>query len=109
MNIDLHRRVSPLRGVFAVRVSGLQDSALSGVANIGTRPTVHVDPRCLLEVHLFEFNRCVYGAHVTVEFVERIRDEGKFDSFEALRRQIQRDIATARGILDVTDNVTPTA
>lgn len=100
LNIDLHRRVSPLRGVFAVRVAGVDDVVLPGVANIGTRPTVTGDTRYLLEVHLFDFDRDIYGAHLTVEFISRIRDEKKFESFEALKAQIQRDAEAARAILN---------
>ncbi|HBH35357.1 MAG TPA: bifunctional riboflavin kinase/FAD synthetase [Gammaproteobacteria bacterium] len=91
LNIQLHRPVSPLRGVYAVKVHGVDDRALPGVANIGNRPTVEGDPRFLLEVHLFDFDRDVYGAHVGVEFVSHIRDEMKFDSFDALREQISMD------------------
>ena len=91
LNIQLHRPVSPLRGVYAVTVHGVDDTALPGVANIGNRPTVEGDPRFLLEVHLFDFDRSIYGAHVGVEFVSRIRDEMKFDSFDALRKQIAID------------------
>ena len=101
MNIDLHRRVSPLRGVFAVRVAGADRGWLPGVANLGTRPTVTGDTRYLLEVHLFGFERDIYGAHLTVEFVNRIRDERRFASFEALRAQIARDAAAARGMLTI--------
>ena len=81
LNIDLHRRVSPLDGVFAVRVKGLGDAALPGVANVGTRPTLDGESKQLLEVHIFDFSRQVYGEHVAVEFVERIRDEKRFASF----------------------------
>lgn len=95
-NIDLHRRVSPLRGVFAVTVSGLGAALVPGVANIGTRPTVEGDTRYLLEVHLFDFEREIYGEHVEVEFRHKLRDERKFDSFEALRQQILRDASQAR-------------
>jgi riboflavin kinase/FMN adenylyltransferase len=98
-NVDLHRRVSPVRGVFAVRVHGLDPAALPGVANVGTRPTVDGGARDRLEVHLFDFARDVYGAHVEVEFVRKIRDERKFPSFDDLRRQIGQDAAEARGIL----------
>jgi len=98
-NVDLHRRVSPVRGVFAVRVRGLEETALPGVANIGTRPTVTGDPRYLLEVHLFDFSREVYGRHVGVEFVHKLRDEKKFESFEELRRQITQDAWQARNLL----------
>jgi riboflavin kinase/FMN adenylyltransferase len=101
LNIPLHRRVSPLRGVFAVTVQGIDAGALPGVANLGTRPTVNGGNRPLLEVHLFDFQRQVYGAHVEVTFVERIRDERKFDSFEQLRHQIELDAVQARRILQL--------
>jgi len=95
-NIDLHRKVSPLHGVFAVIVYGLEDEPLAGVANIGNRPTVVGDSRYLLEVHLFDFSRQIYGEHVEVEFCKRLRDEQRFDSFEDLSRQIVRDTEAAR-------------
>jgi riboflavin kinase/FMN adenylyltransferase len=101
LNVDLHRRVSPLRGVYAVRLSGLDDKPLPGVANVGNRPTVTGDDRFLLEVHLFDFDRQVYGAHVAVEFVAHIREERKFASFDELREQIQVDAAKAREILGI--------
>lgn len=108
-NIDLHRKVSPLRGVFAVKVGGLDDGQLPGVANIGTRPTVEGDTRYLLEVHLFDFERQIYGEHVEVEFQKKLRDEKKFDSFEALRRQIARDALQARAFFGISmpDTSTP--
>lgn len=98
MNVALLRRSTPLRGVFAVEVLGLADGPLPGVANIGNRPTLEGDDRFLLEVHLFDFSEEVYGRHVEVDFVERIRDEHKFESFDALREQIARDVRRARAI-----------
>ena len=98
-NLDLHRRVSPLRGVFAVRVRGLRDDALPGVANIGTRPTVSGVQRFLLEVHLFDFAEEIYGAHVEVQFCHTLREEKRFASFEELRRQISQDAWQARSLL----------
>lgn len=98
-NIDLHRKVSPLRGVFAVRVYGLKKGSLPGVANIGNRPTVEGDTRYLLEVHLFDFDRMIYGAHVQVEFRLKLRDEKRFDSFEQLRLQIAQDAEKAQAYL----------
>jgi riboflavin kinase/FMN adenylyltransferase len=98
-NLDLHRRVSPVRGVFAVRVHGLGDPARPGVANIGTRPTVNGDTRFLLEVHIFDFAAEIYGAHVEVEFCRKLRDEKRFASFEQLRRQISQDAWQARSLL----------
>jgi len=95
-NINLHRRVSPLNGVYAVSVYGLSESAVPGVANIGTRPTVKGDQRYLLEVHLFDFAQEIYGAHVEVEFKTKLRDEKRFDSFDKLRQQIELDCQAAR-------------
>ncbi len=99
-NIHLHRRVTPLRGVYAVEMFGLSnDLALpvKGVANIGHRPTVN-GTRCQLEVHLFDFDREIYGEYVQVEFVARLRDEQRFESFEDLKVQIERDASQARAL-----------
>ncbi len=94
-NINLHRQVSPLRGVYAVRVYGLGAVPQPGVANIGTRPTVSGrDDR--LEVHLFDFNAQIYGQHLAVEFCYKLREELQFDSLAALQQQIQQDAVAAR-------------
>jgi riboflavin kinase/FMN adenylyltransferase len=100
-NINLHRRVSPLRGVYAVLVHGLGDDPRPGVANIGTRPTVN-GQGYRLEVHLFDFDRSIYGRHLEVEFKLKLRDEKRFDSFDDLRRQIALDAAAAREFLGAT-------
>ena len=94
-NIYLHRHQTPVKGVYAVRMLGLGDDPVNGVANIGTRPTVDDGTRILLEVHLFDFDRDIYGAHVDVCFVEKLRDEQRFESFDALKAQIGRDIEKA--------------
>jgi FAD synthase len=96
--VPLRRLSTPLSGVFAVRVHGLADGSLAGMANLGTRPTVNGNHK-LLEVHLFDFDADIYGRHVSVEFVHKLRDERKFDSLEALKAQIVRDGDTARGLL----------
>ena len=101
-NINLHRRVSPLRGVYAVMVDGVADRPWPGVANIGTRPTVTGDTRYLLEVHLFDLSSDLYGRHAQVEFRLKLRDEQRFDSFPALKAQIDRDAAAARAFLGVS-------
>ncbi|MBT2968354.1 MAG: riboflavin biosynthesis protein RibF [gamma proteobacterium symbiont of Ctena orbiculata] len=103
LNVNMHRLVSPLHGVYAVKVDGLHPHGLPGVANIGNRPMVEGDHRYLLEVHLFNFDREVYGEHVSVEFVQKLRDEQCFDSFEVLRKQIVRDAEQAREILGVAE------
>jgi riboflavin kinase/FMN adenylyltransferase len=94
-NIYLHRVNSPLAGVFAVEVTGLGGTAVQGVANIGCRPTVD-GTRALLEVHLFDFDRDIYGAHVQVNFRHKLREERRFDSLQALHAQIRLDAQQAR-------------
>ena len=96
-NIFLHRKVSPLSGVFAVEMFGLDHEPWPGVANLGTRPTVD-GQRTLLEVHLFDLGQEIYGRHVHVDFVQRLRAERRFPSFDDLKAQIQRDAAQARAL-----------
>lgn len=93
-NIYLHRSASPVAGVYAVEMSGIDDRPIPGVANVGNRPTVD-GTRSLLEVHLFDFNADIYGRHVRVDFCKKLRDEVRFDSFEVLRRQIVQDVEQA--------------
>jgi riboflavin kinase/FMN adenylyltransferase len=99
-NIPLHRRVSPLHGIYAVRVD-LPDGrdGLPGVASLGRRPTVNEVPQPLLEVHLFDFDGDLYGCRLRVRFVAHLRDEEKFDSLDALVAQMHRDANAARAAL----------
>ena len=94
-NIHLHRTASPVDGVFAVEMTGIDGAPVAGVANVGNRPTVD-GTRSLLEVHLFDFDRDIYGAHVAVSFLKKLRNEQRFDSFPALQQQIRLDAANAR-------------
>jgi riboflavin kinase / FMN adenylyltransferase len=93
-NIQLHRYRAAVDGVYAVEVSGL-DRNYTGVANVGVRPTVD-GKEPLLEVHLFDFDGDLYGRLLTVTFRCKIRNEHKFESLDALRTQILRDIDVAR-------------
>ncbi|MFK2905619.1 bifunctional riboflavin kinase/FAD synthetase [Dyella ginsengisoli] len=99
-NIHLRERVSPIHGIFAVRI-GLGDGecAWPGVASLGVRPTVNEVAEPLLEVHLFDFEGDLYGQRMAVEFVGKLRDEQKFDSLDALTAQMERDAAAARAML----------
>jgi len=94
-NIFLHRQKTPISGVFAVRMFGILDKSLFGIANIGSRPTVG-GSRPILEVHLFDFNQNVYGYYVKVEFLHKLRDEKLFNSFDELKAQIEQDVANAK-------------
>lgn len=94
-NIHLHRQKTPVLGVYAVEMFGLDEEPVAGVANVGSRPTVD-GTRSLLEVHLFDFSGDIYGRYVQVDFVHRLREERRFESFEALKMQILRDADQAR-------------
>ncbi len=99
-NLSPGRRRLPLRGVFAVRVSGLGANPYNGVASLGVRPGFG-DGRELVEVHLFGYEgEPFYGRRLEVSFVARLRDEWTFATTEALARQIARDVEDARRILD---------
>ena len=94
-NLRLGRQVSPVKGVFAARVHGLGNNPLVGVVNIGTRPTVG-GTNNRLEIHLLDFKQDIYGRHVHVDLLWKLRDEERFQSIEALKQQIQQDVVTAR-------------
>ena len=75
---------------------GLQEGPVDGVSSLGVRPTFEGDGKAVLEVHLFDFKRMIYGQNVVVEFLHKIRDEEKFDSMEALIEKIHEDADLAR-------------
>jgi riboflavin kinase/FMN adenylyltransferase len=101
-NLRLMRRKSPLWGVFAVRVFGIESSPLRGVASLGTRPTVN-GSEALLEVHVFDFAGDLYGRLIEVEFIAKLRDEEKFGSIDAMVEQMKIDAAQARDLLSKVD------
>ena len=94
-NVQLKRRRAPLNGVYLVSVE-LDGRVQPGVANIGMRPTVAGDGRAHLEVHLLDFAGDLYGRRLTVVFHQKLRDEQRFASLEALKAAIDADIASAR-------------
>lgn len=98
LNMKVLNHLAPARGVYAVRVSGLSDKPLNGVANLGSRPTVDGTEN-RLETHLFDFEGNVYGKYICVELVEFLRAEQKFADFVALKLQILNDAEHARKIL----------
>lgn len=93
-NIHLHRHASPVQGIFVVEVFGLDQEPIPGVASVGTRPTVN-ETKALLEVFLLDFDQDIYGRHIQVSFLKKLRDEEKFDSLEALIDKIQSDVEQA--------------
>ena len=94
-NIHLHRQNAPLNGVFAVHMFGIKGEPVQGVANVGVRPTVD-GSKAILEVHLFDFSAEIYGEHVQVHFLYKVRDEQRFGSLDELKLQIEKDCIEAR-------------
>ena len=93
-NIWLPKNNLPIKGVFSVKIS-IDVSEFEGIANIGIRPTVGgTSP--VLEVNIFDFKKEIYGKRIKVEFVKKIRDEKKFDSLDDLKKQIAKDVNTAK-------------
>ncbi len=98
-NVALKRLQAPVDGIFAARVSGLEERILDGVASVGTRPTIG-GGKPLLEVLIFDFDRDIYNRYITVHFVKRLRDERRFADLDALRAQMRIDVAAARAALE---------
>jgi riboflavin kinase/FMN adenylyltransferase len=99
LNLRIAHKRPAVNGIFAVRVHGIDERVWPGVASVGMRPTVDASGRWVLEVHLFDFARDVYGKLVRVEFLHRLRAEEKYDSIDALTAAIARDAQQARALL----------
>ncbi len=99
-NVHMRHERPALTGVYAVKLDGL-----NSVANLGVRPTIAGIPKLSLEVHVLDFDGDLYGKHVHVEFLHKIRDEMKFDGLDALKAQIAQDVIVAR---DFFNSVIPT-
>jgi riboflavin kinase/FMN adenylyltransferase len=97
-NIRLHRVQSPLHGIFAVTVDGDGLQQHAAVASVGCRPTID-GTEMLLEVHLFDFDGDLYGQHLEVQFVKKLREEERFENLDALTTQMHLDAQQARALL----------
>ncbi|MBA3660367.1 MAG: bifunctional riboflavin kinase/FAD synthetase [Gammaproteobacteria bacterium] len=98
-NLFLHRSLTAVKGVYAVRMHGITAHPLLGVANVGIRPTVG-GTRCLLEVNLFDFDQDIYGREVEVEFCAKLREEEYYPSIDLLKEQIARDVVVAKAYFE---------
>ena len=110
-NVQLRHNRPPLTGIYAVRVmlTLARDRAtpggaprqlqLDGVASMGVRPTVTNSGEMRLEVFLFDFDREIYGSHIRVDFLQKIRDEEKYHGLDTLKQQIAQDARDARAAL----------
>ena len=96
LNLRIPHGRPALGGIFVVRVHGLADGPLAGVASLGTRPAVETDGAPLLETHVLDWAGDAYGRVVRVEFLRKLRDEAKYDGLDALVAQIRLDAEQAR-------------
>ncbi len=95
-NVLMKHNRPALSGIFAVEVHGLDAQPLPGAASLGVRPTITNIPQPCLEVHLLDFARDIYGAHLQVDFLHKLRDEEKYADVETLKRAIGNDVANTR-------------
>jgi len=97
-----HPRV-PLSGIYVAQVHAEGLGVLQGAASLGVRPTVKRDALPMLEVHLFEFDQQIYGKHLCVEFLQKLRDEEKYPDLATLTRHIALDVQHAKEWFDKHD------
>ncbi len=97
-NLDISKEQVLPRGVFAV-LGYLNGKKYKGICNIGVKPTVTINSLPTVEVFIFDFNKDIYGQFLKVEFIQKIRDEKKFDGLGELTKQINEDCAIAHKIL----------
>lgn len=102
-NVLLRRYCSPLAGVFVITAMH-QGKHYKGVANVGVRPTLGGDLKPLLEVHLFDFSGDIYSQKIDIRFHEKLRNECKFASLDALKQQLQIDIKQAHAYFSQGSN-----
>ena len=97
-NLDLGSYLRPAYGIYAVRGRLADGRVLNGAANLGIRPTFD-PPKELLEAYFFDFAGDLYGQTIEVALIDYLRPEAKFDSLDALTRQMDADCARAREVL----------
>jgi riboflavin kinase/FMN adenylyltransferase len=95
-NIQFKHNRAPLQGIFVVRVRIEDGGWCEGVASLGVRPTLEQNGKPVLEVHLFDFAQEIYGKHLHVDFLHKLRDEMKFSGLESLTKQISLDVEHAK-------------
>lgn len=103
-NVQLRHNRPPLSGIFAVRTVDGLGRWRDGAASLGLRPTVDDSGRNKLEVHLFDYSGDLYGQHLRVDFLHKIRDEQRFPDLVALKARIARDCEIARELLAANES-----
>jgi riboflavin kinase/FMN adenylyltransferase len=95
-NVQMKHNRPPLTGIYVVRVSGENIPVLQGAASLGVRPTVHTNGRAVLEIHLLNFAQQIYGRHLRVEFLHKLRNEEKYSDLKSLTQQIALDVENTK-------------
>ena len=95
-NIQVRHPRLPLSGIYVAQVHAEGLGVLQGAASMGVRPTVKNDAKPTLEVHLFEFDQQIYGKHLRVEFLQKLRDEAKYPDLATLTKHIAMDVENAK-------------
>jgi riboflavin kinase/FMN adenylyltransferase len=85
----------PKNGIYFVQVR-IGESRYFGMASIGVRPTFHTDGNRILEVNILDFSQNIYGFDLRIDFLQRLRDEWKFDSVDKLIQQMHQDEELSR-------------
>lgn len=99
LSIENTKKIIPKTGVYAVWVF-IDDQLYEGVLNIGYRPTLEIPEHSLsVEVYIINFDKNIYDKNIRVHFLERFRDDEKFNSISDLKKQIAKDVETAKNIL----------
>jgi len=98
ISVDSPNKIIPASGVYAtlISVNGIEHKSMT---NLGVRPTIHEESELTIETHIFNFNEEIYGDTVVLKFVDRIREEIKFDNTESLKNQIENDASIVRKVL----------
>jgi riboflavin kinase / FMN adenylyltransferase len=106
-NVQMKHNRPPLFGIYAVELCGVGPVPLRGVASLGVRPTIKAGGRPVLEVHVFDWNEELYGRHVRVDFMRKLRDEEKYVDLDTLTRQIALDVEHAKEYFRARDSAAP--
>lgn len=91
-------KIIPKNGVYAV-IARVNEKSYNAMLNIGYRPTINAESNINIEVHIFDFNETIYDNYIKIEFIDRIRDEIKFNNIEELKIQLHKDKISALELL----------
>jgi len=104
IEIDNQYKIIPATGVYATwaLINGREFPSLT---NLGVRPTIHDDSELKIETHILNFNENIYGERAVLKFVDRIREEIKFENTESLKDQIEKDASIVQKVLSDRGNI----